>query len=98
MFRLPVLILFPVLYIFLYLGELKPEQHGIGSLGYFNWLRTTHYRINGDFANLIFGPLNRIDRKLRPGYWNSVQTVDCSELAIPHTNTCLVDRTHPHSD
>jgi|HubBroStandDraft_6_1064221.scaffolds.fasta_scaffold622305_1 hypothetical protein len=36
-------------------------------------LRAPHYRVGGAAAEIAFGPLSWLDRKLRPNYWASRQ-------------------------
>jgi hypothetical protein len=69
-----VLLLLPVLYVGSYLALVQPrgrmyvEDPGLRSVP----LYRSNYRIGVEVPRVIFWPLERIDRKLRPGAWESL--------------------------
>ncbi len=69
-----VLLLLPVLYVGSYLalvvpgGVKRPIPTGVTAR--LSWDR---YRIGGNWSVIIFWPLEQIDRKLRPGAWESFE-------------------------
>jgi hypothetical protein len=67
LFALPV-----VLYAALYLSLLQPVP-GYGRNHRFpgesERIRFPEYRIGGEYSKMVFTPLQRLDRLLRPTYW-----------------------------
>ena len=69
-FVVAVLLLLPVLYVGSYLAMLDPlESRGGGML-----VRSERYRGVGDvgIATHLFRPINLLDRRIRPSYWEEV--------------------------
>jgi len=68
-----VLLLLPVLYVGSYLALVRPPgvfavrvNKGIMTGSYFEC-----YRCGGEVTGRVFWPLEQIDRRVRPGAWNS---------------------------
>lgn len=61
-----VVLLPPVLYVGSYLALLKPPARTYQDV--FD-RRNSLYHVGGDWARVVFWPLEQIDRKVRPGAW-----------------------------
>jgi hypothetical protein len=70
-----LIILVVVAYFGLYASLLQPDTFVPCLLNsHFQWhLRVPRYRVGGTAAEIAFGPLSWLDRKLRPNYWASRQ-------------------------
>src|SRR5688572_20047122 len=71
-----ILLLLPVLYVGSYLALVVPKGQW-GRYGIMNWGRVVHYRNLTEISSrrriepteVIFWPLEQIDRRVRPGAW-----------------------------
>jgi hypothetical protein len=74
-----VLLVLPVLYVGSYVALLRPAtstftatigiQTPTGPIGIDVSPANSNYRIGGEWPATLFWPLEKADRKLRPGYW-----------------------------
>jgi hypothetical protein len=67
-------LLLPVLYVGSYLASVQPTTilFSVYGVGQPQRIQMVRYRFGGRFAEQFFWPLEQIDRKLRPGMWESV--------------------------
>jgi hypothetical protein len=70
-----VLLLLPVLYVGSYLALVTPQLRTMTVVhqtpyGQMDELRYTHYRIGEKTPELVFWPLEQIDRRVRPAAWD----------------------------
>jgi hypothetical protein len=71
-----VLLLLPVLYVGSYLALVLPPPSISTPYNEILARRWSNYRAGGRFAEIVFWPLEQIDRKLRPGAWDKLQQLD----------------------
>jgi hypothetical protein len=96
-------ILTGALYLASYLMLLKPEAHcGVCSLSIMECYRTPSYRLGGATYASYFAPLQWIDQRIRPNYWNwriQLQPVDLNTpfTVIPHDEQEAVPRRGGHN-
>jgi hypothetical protein len=66
-----VLFLLPVMYVWCYLALVIPGQEGWQKIDGIDMPYRHPYRLGESVASTVFWPLEQIDRKARPGAWDS---------------------------
>ncbi|WP_254511670.1 hypothetical protein [Anatilimnocola floriformis] len=84
-----VLLLFPVLYVGSYLALVTPGKvrfakvANVGPSTYQSMVIYETYRYGGSWSEILFWPLERVDRKVRPGAWELDQSWEIDQFRVP---------------
>ena len=67
---IPLLLLLCYTTAYLTLLDPLPAKCYLSDCGSSQWMRMTNYRCDFQLASIVFHPAERVDRWLRPTYWN----------------------------
>jgi hypothetical protein len=82
-----ILLLLPVLYVGSYLALLKPPPSQSTPYNDLLARRWSNYQAGGRFVEIVFWPLEHIDRRLRPQAWGQTDWDEADSMNLHRTGS-----------